>query len=56
MQGHEQPLEEFQSVRRLAEIDDATGETTGLTALLVLLEAVPEGTVGHADFAGDLPP
>ena len=54
--SHEQTLEEFQAVRRLAESDDATGETAGLAALLVLLKAVPERTVGHTEFAGDLPP
>jgi hypothetical protein len=56
MHGHEQPLEEFQAVRRLADSGDATGETAGLAALLVSLEAVSEGTVGHIEFASDLPP
>jgi hypothetical protein len=56
MEGHEQTLEEFQAVRRLAESEDATGETADVAALLVFLEAVPEGTVGHTEFASDLPP
>jgi hypothetical protein len=56
MEGHKQTVEEFQAVRRLTESDDATGKAAGLAALLVLLKAVSEGTVGHAKFAGNLPP
>ncbi len=55
VEGHEQTLEEFQAVRRVTESNDATGETAGLAALLVLLKAVPEGTVGHTEFEGNLP-
>ena len=56
MQGHEQAVKAFQAVGGLIERDDFARQAAAVATSTMLLEAMPEGTVGNTQLPSNLSP